>query len=253
VKVRSSTLARCFWRSLFIQATWNRRGLQNLGFAYCIEPALRDLYPDPEARREALRRHIGFFNCHPYTAAAILGGAIFHEARTAEGAEPPTASLAYKQTLQGPLAALGDGFFWTALRPLFGALAALGALVIGWPAIVAALVLYNVIHLALRIGLFRDGYLKGDAMIGDIARLSLPVVAERLRAAGAVLCGLSGGLLLARGAGHFSIVPAAIAAGAAALGYWALGRGARLLPVTYAVILAVTSLALVASRWYGSS
>jgi PTS system mannose-specific IID component len=253
VTVRASTLVRCFWRSLFIQATWNRRGLQNLGFAYSIEPALRDLYPDPEPRREALRRHIGFFNCHPYTAAAILGGAIHHEAKAAAGAEPPTSALAYKQTLQGPLAALGDGFFWTALRPLFGALGALGALVTGWPAIVAALVLYNVIHLALRIGLFRDGYLKGDAMIGDIARLSLPVVAERLRAAGAVLCGLSGGLLLARGAGQVPMLPTALAAGAAALGYWALGRGARLLPIMYAVILAVTGLALVASRWYGSS
>jgi PTS system mannose-specific IID component len=250
--VRSASLVRCFWRSLFIQATWNRLGLQNLGFAYCIEPALRDLYRDPEQRRAALRRHIGFFNCHPYTGAAVLGGAIHHEMRAAEGTEPAATALSYKQTLQGPLAALGDGFFWTALRPFFGTLAAVGAIVWGWPAIVAALLLYNVVHLGLRIRLFRRGYEKGDAIVADIARLSLPRVAEHLRTAGVVLCGLAAGLLLFQGAGSAALVSGALATVAAAFGYLALSRGARPLPTLYAVVLTGMGLALVAGRWYGS-
>ena len=157
MKVPDATLGRVFWRCLFLQAAWNRRGMQNLGFAYAIDPALRALYPEPARREEALRRHLGFFNCHPYMAAAIVGGAIHHEERVAAGAEPGSGPLAYKQTLQGPLAAIGDGFFWTALRPFFGALAALGGLTLGLPAVVIALALYNVIHLALRVGLFRAG------------------------------------------------------------------------------------------------
>ena len=71
------TLRRVFWRCLFLQAAWNRRGMQNLGFAYAIDPALRRLYDDPGARAEALRRHLGTFNCHPYTAAAIVGTPAF--------------------------------------------------------------------------------------------------------------------------------------------------------------------------------
>ena len=123
-----ATLARVFWRCLFLQAAWNRRGMQNLGFAYAIDPALRRLYPEEGARVDALRRHLGFFNCHPYMAAAIVGGAIHHEEKVAAGEEPGAQPLMYKQTLQGPLAAIGDGFFWTALRPFFGAAAGVGAL-----------------------------------------------------------------------------------------------------------------------------
>lgn len=247
------TLARVFWRCLFLQAAWNRRGMQNLGFAYAIDPALRVLYAEPERREEALRRHLGFFNCHPYMAAAILGGAIHHEERVARGAEPGAQSLQYKQTLQGPLAAIGDGFFWTALRPFFGALAALGALLLGWKAIVGALVLYNAIHLGLRAGLFLAGHRKGDALVGDIARLGLPVVADRLRGAGAALCGVAAALVVGRAAAASSGTAGALAALAAGLGYVALARGARLLPTAYVAVLAGIGAAVVVGHLHGSS
>jgi PTS system mannose-specific IID component len=226
--------------------------MQNLGFAYAIDPALRALYPEPELRRNALGRHLGFFNCHPYTAAAILGGAIHHEERVAAGMEAAGAPLAYKATLQGPLAAIGDGFFWTALRPFFGALAALGALLFGWPAVVAALTIYNAIHLALRIGLFRTGYRQGDAVVGAIAGLSLPVVADRLRLGGAALCGLSAAVVAARADLLMRASAVLVAVAAAGFGYLALARGARLLPSLYAAILAGVGAALVAGRFHGS-
>jgi PTS system mannose-specific IID component len=251
-KVPAWTLARVFWRCLFVQAAWNRRGMQNLGFAYAIDPALRALYADPERREEALRRHLGFFNCHPYMAAAIVGGAIHHEEKVAAGAEPGSQPLQYKRTLQGPLAAIGDGFFWTALRPFFGALAAVGALLAGWKAIVAALVVYNLIHLALRIGLFRAGYLKGDAIVGDIAKLGLPVAADRLRAAGAALCGLAAALVVSRGLALSGGTAGVLAFAGAAGGYAALARGARLLPTAYVAVLAGIGAALVAGRLHGS-
>jgi PTS system mannose-specific IID component len=252
-KVSTPALARAFWRCLFLQAAWNRRGMQNLGFAYAISPALRELYPDPAAREEAVRRHLGFFNCHPYMAAPILGGAIHHEEKVARGEEPPSRPVQYKQTLQGPLAAIGDGFFWTALRPFFGALAALGALVVGWPGIVGALALYNVIHLVLRAGLFRAGYEKGDAVVADIARLALPVAADRLRAAGAALCGAAAALVVGRSAAASGEAAGVFATVAAVLGYAALARGARLLPAAYVAALAGVGAALVVGRLHGSS
>ncbi len=251
-KVPAGTLARVFWRCLFVQAAWNRRGMQNLGFAYAIDPALRALYAEPERREEALRRHLGFFNCHPYMAAAIVGGAIHHEERVAAGVEPGAQPLRYKQTLQGPLAAVGDGFFWTALRPFFGAAAAVGALLGGWPAIVGALALYNVIHLTFRFGLFRDGYAKGDAIVDDISRLALPAAADRLRSAGAALCGIAAAIFVVRGAAAAGGTGAAVALVAAVLGYLALARGARLLPAAYAAAIAGAGAALLYGRLHGS-
>jgi PTS system mannose-specific IID component len=254
LRVPARVRARCFVRGLFLQAAWNRRGMQNLGFAYAIDPALEALYPDPAARRAALARHLGFFNCHPYAAAAILGGAIHHEERIAARAEPAQAAVAYKATLQGPLAAIGDGFFWTALRPFFGALAALAALLFGWPGVFSALTIYNAIHLTLRIGLFRAGYREGDAVVGAIARLSLPVMADRLRLGGAALCGFAGALWIAAPAAH-AVAPwlaRVVAALAASVGYFALARGVRLFPATYAALAGGAGAALLVGRLHGS-
>jgi PTS system mannose-specific IID component len=241
-----------FWRCLFLQAAWNRRGMQNLGFAYAIDPALRALYPSAAQREEALARHLRFFNCHPYMAAAIVGGAIHHEERVAAGEEPGAQPLIYKQTLQGPLAALGDGFFWTALRPCFGALAAVGALFVGPPAIVAAIVVYNVIHLLLRARLFLAGYKKGDAIVADIARLALPVAADRLRAVGVALCGVAAAVVTWRSTAGGGPAAGALAALAALAGFAALSRGARLLPAAYAAALFGAAAAAVVGRIRGS-
>jgi PTS system mannose-specific IID component len=232
--------------------------MQNLGFAYAIAPALSRIYPDEARREEALGRHLQFFNCHPYMAAAIVGGAIHHEERVAAGDEAGAQPLHYKQTLQGPLAALVDGFFWTALRPFFGALAALGALLFGWPAIVATLLVYNAIHLALRVRLFRAGYEKGDGVVGEISRLGLPRLADRLRAAGAALSGIAAAVFALRGAAVAGPAVPGLAAGglvalAAALGYLALARGARLLPTAYAAALFGAAAAVVVARLGGSS
>jgi PTS system mannose-specific IID component len=246
VTVTPATLRRVFWRCLFLQAAWNRRGMQNLGFAYAMDPALRRLYPDPARRAEALRRHLATFNCHPYTAAAIVGGAIHHEERVAAGEEPPGAAPAYKQVLQGPLAAVGDGFFWAGLRPFFGALAAVGTLVAGWPALVVAILAYNVLHLWLRWNLFRAGYRCGDEVVTRLAALSLPAWTSRLRDGGAVLCGVAAGLwALGSAAGAGRWIGAAVLI-AAAGGVAVLGLRARLLPTAYVTMGLGTAVGVVA-------
>lgn len=249
--VPARTLAHVFLRSLFLQATWNRRGMQNLGFAYAIAPALRTIYPDPARREEALHRHMGFFNCHPYMAAAILGGAIHHEERVAAGLEPERAPQDYKLTLQGPLAAIGDGFFWTALRPFFGALGAVGALVLGLGAIWAVVIVYNAIHLSLRIALFRAGYTRGDELVPLLARLTLPVVADRLRTAGAGLAGVAAGIFVLRGALSLGPWAGGLAALLAVLGYAALSRGARLVTTVYLAAAAGTGTAVLLAHLPG--
>ena len=57
--------------------------------AWAVYPALCWLYPAKEARQAAVLRHLSPFNTHPYVAAAIVGGVLFHEERIARGEEGP--------------------------------------------------------------------------------------------------------------------------------------------------------------------
>ena len=80
-----STLLRIALRTLFIQAGFSPEAMQTLGLLYALEPAWPHLYPQGEARAEAMRRHLTPFNTHPYAAAAIVGGILFYELRLANG------------------------------------------------------------------------------------------------------------------------------------------------------------------------
>jgi mannose PTS system EIID component len=113
------------------------------------------------------------------------------------------------------------------------------------------LVIYNCIHFALRVGLFRAGYRRGDQLVATIAKLALPVAADHLRAGGAALCGIAAGLWTFRGLGEGGAA-AVVAVMMAALGYAALARGARLLPTAYVATLAGIGAALVLAHFQGS-
>src|SRR5438874_13238168 len=169
-RVSARTLTRVFLRSLFLQAAWNPRGMQDLGFADASSPALAELYPDPVERAKAVARHLEFFNCHPYLAAAILGGAVRLEERVANGEAPPQIVSSFKSALGPPFAALGDGFFWLALRPVAALAAAVTEPFIGLWCVAVFLGLYNSVHLGARTWLFFTGYLRGEGVVDAIGR-----------------------------------------------------------------------------------
>jgi PTS system mannose-specific IID component len=186
-----SVLARCFLRSLLLQSAWNVQGMQNLGFSYAIWPVLAALYPDPEARKAAVARHLEPFNTHPYMAEAILGGAIHHELRIAAGHADPAQVGAFKRALAGPLAGLGDTFFWASWRPAMGALGVLLLPILGGWAIPVFLLLYNAVHLSVRLYLFRSGVGLGDAVLGALGPLRLAERAAMVKALAAAAAGLA--------------------------------------------------------------
>jgi PTS system mannose-specific IID component len=240
-RVGTRTLWRVFMRSLFLQAAWNPKGMQNVGFAYALYPALAELYPDPERLEEAAERHLCCFNTHPYAAAAIVGGAIHHEERIARGEEPPEAVNAFKQSLMGPLAALGDGFFWFSLRPATGALAALIALATGFWGALFYLVAYNAVHLALRARFFLAGRRMGDEVVAAIAASRLPFFGERLRALAAASAGAAAGLASLGAPRDLPAVWAAVGAwGLFLAAYLLLAKGAS----PYALVYGAAALAL---------
>ncbi|MFI5345451.1 MAG: PTS system mannose/fructose/sorbose family transporter subunit IID [Elusimicrobiota bacterium] len=244
-----------FLRSLLLQAGFGDERRQGLGFAWAIDPALRQAYAGDAAGLAAARlRHLAPFNAQPYAAALPLGAAASLELRAAAG-EPELAqrAVALKASLGAALSGCADAFFWGALRPLAGA-AALGVAAIFWrlrlehpceAGVTAGLLAFNVPALAARgLGL-RAGLDEGEgaalsaaalpvqnwirftrrAAVGAIVvtawiALGLPEAPLRVSAAAAFAAGA--GLSRFTG-GPLRLVAAAFAAGAAAsLAGWTL-------------------------------
>lgn len=125
LQLSKSDRQKVWWRSTFLQGSWNYERMQNLGSAYALIPAIKKLYTSKEDRAAALKRHLEFFNTHPYVAAPIIGVTLALEEERANGAEiDDTAIQGVKIGMMGPLAGVGDPVFWFTVRPILGALGA---------------------------------------------------------------------------------------------------------------------------------
>lgn len=88
-------------------------------------PAIKKLYTKKEDQIAALKRHMEFFNTHPYVAAPIVGVTLALEEERANGADIDDAAIqGVKIGMMGPLAGIGDPVFWFTVRPILGALGA---------------------------------------------------------------------------------------------------------------------------------
>ena len=154
LQLTKSDRKKVWWRSTFLQGSWNYERMQNLGWAYSLIPALKKLYTKKEDQIAALERHLEFFNTHPYVAAPIMGVTLALEEERANGTEIDDAAIqGVKIGMMGPLAGIGDPVFWFTVRPILGALgaslAASGNLVgpllffFGWNAIRMAFLWYT--------------------------------------------------------------------------------------------------------------
>ena len=164
-KIRRSVM----WRSMFLQGSWNYERMQNGGWAYSLIPALKKLYPSGEEAKEALRRHLEFFNTHPYVAAPIIGVTLALEEERANGADIDDAAIqGVKVGMMGPLAGIGDPVFWFTVRPIVGAIAA--SLATGG-SIIAPLfffIVWNAIRIAFLWYTQEFGYKSGSAITKDL-------------------------------------------------------------------------------------
>ena len=156
-------------RSTFLQGSWNYERMQNGGWAYSLIPALKKLYPSGEEAKEALKRHLEFFNTHPYVAAPIIGVTLALEEERANGADIDDAAIqGVKVGMMGPLAGIGDPVFWFTVRPIVGAIAA--SLATGG-SIIAPLfffIVWNAIRIAFLWYTQEFGYKSGSAITKDL-------------------------------------------------------------------------------------
>lgn len=166
---------KTFWRSFPLQACFNFERMQNIGFAYMMIPALKKLYPNKEDLKIALKRHLTIFNTTPAVVTFIAGATIAMEEKIKnakeKGEEADEESInAVKTALMGPLAGIGDSFFWGTFR-IIGA--GIGASLAAKGSIMGAvlfLLIYNIPHLIVRYQGLKLGYKSGVSFLESLSK-----------------------------------------------------------------------------------
>ncbi|MDR1606532.1 MAG: PTS system mannose/fructose/sorbose family transporter subunit IID [Streptococcaceae bacterium] len=158
------------WRSTFLQGSWNYERMQNLGWAFAMIPAIKKLYKSKEERTEALKRHLEFFNTHPYVASPILGVTLALEEDKANGAPVEDVAIqGVKVGMMGPLAGIGDPVFWFTARPILGALGASLALSGNILGPIIFFLAWNLLRWAFMYYTQEFGYKAGAAITKDLS------------------------------------------------------------------------------------
>ena len=170
VHITKGDRIKVWWRSTFLQGSWNYERMQNGGWAYTLIPALKHLYHTKEDRSAALKRHLEFFNTHPYLASPILGVTMALEEERANGAPIDDKAIqGVKVGMMGPLAGVGDPVFWFTVKPIIGALAASMAMAGNLLGPILYFVLWNAIRMAFLWYTQEFGYKAGSKITEDLS------------------------------------------------------------------------------------
>ena len=157
-------------RHQYLQGSWNYERMQNGGWCYAMIPAIKKLYPKKEDQIAALKRHLEFYNTHPYVSAPVIGVTLAMEEERANGAPIDDQAIqGVKVGMMGPLAGVGDPVFWFTVRPILGALGAslaLGGSIVG-PLLF--FIAWNVIRLAFLWYSQEFGYKVGTDISKDLS------------------------------------------------------------------------------------
>ena len=169
--INARDLRRVFWRSFQMEFSWNYERQMNLAFVYALIPVLKKLYPQKAELAAALKRHLVFFNTTPHIVTLLLGITTAMEEKNSQQQEMDgTAIDNVKASLMGPLAGLGDSFFWGTLRLIatgIGTSLALQGNILG-P--ILFLLVFNVPHILVRWLFTRWGYVLGTGVLHRVQK-----------------------------------------------------------------------------------
>ncbi|VEG29412.1 PTS system mannose/fructose/sorbose family transporter subunit IID [Actinomyces howellii] len=163
-------LRRMYWRSTFLLGSFNFERMQAMGFCLTLMPAIRKFYPnDKTEQAAALKRHLEFYNTHPWISSVVFGVTAAMEEQRSKGEDIGDDTITnVKIGLMGPLAGVGDPIFWGTARPVLGAL---GASLAATGSILGPLVYFlgiNAIRVLTRWYGLRWGYERGTAMVTEV-------------------------------------------------------------------------------------
>ncbi|MDO4378635.1 MAG: PTS system mannose/fructose/sorbose family transporter subunit IID [Erysipelotrichia bacterium] len=160
------TLTQIYWRSYQLEADFTSERYQGTGFAYSMIPAIKKLYKTDEERKEALARHVEFFNTTPTVVTLVTGIACaMEEERAVNGSVTGAAISNIKVALMGPLAGIGDAIFWGSYRIICASIACQLGVTGNLLAPVVFLVLFNIPNVLIHYYGLMSTYKLGSSAI----------------------------------------------------------------------------------------
>ena len=170
IKLTKADRFKMFLRSYFLLSSFNYERMQNGGVAYTLIPAIKKLYSSKADRAAALKRHLEFFNTHPFMANPIFGVTLALEEERANGANVDDAAISgVKIGMMGPLAGPGDPLFWFTLRPIMLSLGASLAVSGNVAGPFVFFILWNIMAAAVKWYTQEFGYRAGTAITDDLS------------------------------------------------------------------------------------
>lgn len=253
--ITKEDLKKVYYRSIPMEATWNYERQMSLGYCYAILPILKKVYKDnPEKLTDAMVRHMEFYNTTPFIITFPLGITAAQELENAKNENFDTTQIAtVKTAMMGPIAGIGDSFFWGTLRVLatgIGVSLAVQGSIMG---AILYLAIYNIPHFLMRYAGVFLGYNLGTDFLkkldesGSMQLLTYGAAIVGLMVAGSMTAEMVYlNLNIPIGIGETAtslqsildgIVPGLVPLGIFGLVYWLLKKGMKPLPLTFTLML----------------
>ena len=192
-KISLSELRRAWWIWTFFNlSAFSMERMQAPAFVYMMAPILRRFYgDDPEGMKQALKRHMVFFNTEPQTGVIAHGVTAALEEQRANGAPIDDDMInSVKAGIMGPMAGIGDSMIPGTLIPILLAIgmsmsegtgSAIGP--------IFYIISYLVIILALSYWLFMFGYRYGTTSMRQLAEGGFAKVTASFVVLGLIVAG----------------------------------------------------------------
>lgn len=166
-KLSKKELRKVFWRSFGLQGAESYTDMQGLGYTFSILPALKKIYSDNDEKYyEALLRNTEFFNTTPHVATFVMGMSLALEEENSKTDDFQTETISsIKAALMGPVAGVGDSFYWGTFRVIA---AGIGLSLASQGNILGPILyflIYTTLHLIGRYGCLHIGYKMGSTAI----------------------------------------------------------------------------------------
>ena len=171
--------------------------MQGLGFGVAMIPFARRLRLRNADLKAFLKRHLSFFNTHPYLVTYVIGAAGRLERDRADEVK----IIELKNLMMGHLGLLGDQVFWVRFKPLLLSATILILMYLHWPPITGfrieliwilllCFLLYNVVHIWTRWRGLVIGYKTGTAALRMFTRSIIPKSRRYLSIGAALTAGI---------------------------------------------------------------
>lgn len=176
-------------RLLAVQAAWTYERMTGIGVGHAAAPLLKHHLSSQtrEARLAAVARSAEFFNSHPYLAGVAVGAVV----RAEKEGVPGGTIIRLRTALSGPLGALGDQLVWAGQVPALIGLSLAAIPWFGGWAVLLAVVVHNVLRLALTAWGLDLGLREGLAVGSALQRSWLPRRADDAQRLAAFAVGLA--------------------------------------------------------------